>query len=323
MKKLFTLVCMVACLTIATKVVAQGDDALTTGSNFYVFLLDGDSKFTIANRTVLDLGPNEETAFMYFWMADWLGATIPNGDGTYRKPFTCLANDDYEDYGYYGNDNYLNVEHDPDGVVGTLYSGMALSYKGIMIDLSALDEDAENYYFHVALKTTNHNSIGFTVTGYGQSNANYEIGDGSIGDRPQPDVALNKDGKWHLYEIPVKTLIDKGLALHRPIDAMADLFNLLTIYPYGPKYSTVGIDALFFYKKNGNSGINKPVNNELEVVVGKNTISVLNTVAPVEVYSITGQKVYTTTESIIGTEKLSKGVYVVKSGNAVSKVAIR
>jgi hypothetical protein len=308
------------CLCITTKTLAQ-DNALTTGSNFYPFLLDTDSRTTIGDKIVLDLAPNDETVNMFFWMADWMGETIPNGDGTMRRPFTCLTNDDYEDYGYYDGDTYLNVEHDPDGVVNTLYAGMAFNYKNMELDLSPLNEEAGNYYFHVALKTVQYNSIGFTFTGYGGSQANYEIGDGSITDRPTPDVSLTKDGKWHLYEFPAQTLIDKGIVLHRPITA-GDGLNFLIIYNYGPKYATFGIDAMFFYKKGG-TGFNAPAIDKLQVITTRNTINVLNAVEPVEIYSITGQKVYAAKEAVIGTEELSKGVYVVKSGNATAKVVIR
>jgi hypothetical protein len=322
MKKLFTLVCVSLCLCITTKTFAQ-DNALTTGSNFYPFLLDTDSRIAIGDKIVFDLAPNEETMYMYFWMANWPGGPqVPNGDGTMRYAFTCLANDDYEDFGYYDNDEYLNVEHDPDGVVNILYAAFAFQFKNMSIDLSPLDQDAGNYYFHVALKTVQYNSIGFTFQGYGDSQVNYEIGDGTIGERPAVDQPLVKDGKWHLYEFPVQTLINKGIALHRPIVAAEELKTLLAVYNYGPKYATFGIDAMFFYKKEG-TGINTPVVDKLQIVTTKNTISILNAVEPIEIYSITGQKVYATKEAIIGTEELSKGVYVVKSGNATGKVVVK
>jgi hypothetical protein len=322
MKNLLTLVCVSFCLCITTKTFAQ-DDALTTGSNFYPFLLDEDSRTAIGDKIVFDLAPNEETMYLYYWMANWPGGPqVPNGDGTMRYAFTCLANDDYEDFGYYDNDEYVNVEHDPDGVVNTLYAGFAFQFKNMSIDLSALDQNAGDYYFHVALKTVQYNSMGFTFHGYGGSEANYEIGDGSITDRPAPDVPLIKDGKWHLYEFPVQTLINKGIALHRPIVAADDLITLLAIFNYGPKYSTIGVDAMFFYNKTG-TGINSPAVDKLQIITTKNTISVLNAVEAIEIYSITGQKVYMGKEAVIGTDELGKGVYVVKSGNATAKVVIR
>jgi hypothetical protein len=310
------------CLCITTKTLAQ-DNALTTGSNFYPFLLDTDSRTLIGDKVILDLAPNDETANLYFWVANWGGMPqIPNPDGTTRYPFTCLANDDYEDYGYYDSDEYMNVEHDPDGVVNTLYAAMAFNYNNIDLDLSPLNDEADNYYFHVALKTVQYNSIGFAFEGYGESKANYEIGDGSITDRPAPDVPLIKDGKWHLYEFPVQALINKGIALHRPINTSVKAINFLVIYNYGPKYSTFGIDAMFFYKKTG-TGFQTPSADKLQIVTTRNTINVLNAVEPIDIYSITGQKVYTTKEAVIGTEELSKGVYVVKSGNATAKVVVK
>ena len=52
-------------------------------------------------------------------------------------------------------------------------------------------------------------------------------------------------------------------------------------------------------------------------------VEVLNTTAPVNVFSITGALVKTSVKPIFGVEELAKGAYIIKSGNAVAKIMIK
>jgi hypothetical protein len=135
----------------------------------------------------------------------------------------------------------------------------------------------------------------------------------------QPFADFTRDGQWHLIEIPVKDFFDAGLKYIEPFYG-----NYFVLLSGGTQGATFGMDAIYIYNKTAN-GINNPnvANKQLQVISTKNVVEILNATAPIEVYSVTGQLVYKTTEPLFGTDQLAKGIYVIKSGNATAKIVIK
>jgi hypothetical protein len=303
MKKLFTLLFVAVATCVWSSIQAQED---LQGSAYRLIYLDEESSNAIpAGQIATDLRVNNLNLYLYVW------------DGTYSVSDPVGKN--------YNNNfgGYLNLTV---GSVGWSGLGFLAEEKdkggnpASPVDLTGVTND---YTFHIAMKSTATNSHLFTLRGGSDAlEGHLCFGTAAISDGKknyQPFSNFTRDGQWHLIEIPMKEFFDAGLKYTGPFYG-----NYFTLLSGGTQGANFGMDAIYIYKKKG-TGINNPgvANNQLQVISTKNVVEVLNATYPIEIYSVTGQLVYKTTEPLFGTDQLSKGIYVIKSGNATAKIVIK
>ncbi|MCL1943471.1 MAG: T9SS type A sorting domain-containing protein [Candidatus Azobacteroides sp.] len=200
------------------------------------------------------------------------------------------------------------------------------------IDLTAITDD---YRFHMAVRKTTVAPCEIWLFGGGDATgaadaaqeARFCVGSGSYADTGDenltPNFTLNT---WQVIDIPVsklRTLASgeaSGWNNRAPITS-----GYYFAYQFGGDNNNLQMDAIFYYKPLSESAIAnvQAENARLNVLVTNKTVNVLNATAPVEVYDLTGAKVKVSQQPVFGTDELSKGIYIIKSGNAVAKVVIR
>lgn len=181
-------------------------------------------------------------------------------------------------------------------------------------DLSKIDE---SFYFHMALKSEDTQSFQLIITGSKDKEANLVFGDAPM-DNIQPFDNFTRDGEWHAIDISVKELMEYGWEAGQ-IDYSP--FSYLLGDTPGVELC---MDAIFYYQLKEDSGVSAVESNQPQLLIGEKTISLLGaTVGGIELYDISGKLVKSTQETVIGTENLNKGVYVVKAGTVVKKVFVK
>lgn len=308
-KVIFTLIVFVFSIIAGNKVKAQDFSSLE-GSNYYLIWLDSDTEeeYDITSNTVLDLRPNwnydtnpDAERALYIWESTY-ASNEPSGKGSFGQiggffDFTVTGAADWSGLGF-----CMRKE----------------SPSFVPVDFTAIQNDMNNYRFHMAIKSPNAKAHGIEVFGGDGVKAQFSVGVGTF-EAAKP-VNLTPGftvDTWNVIDVPVSKLAELGWSARGAFDG--NYFVILS----GPASNRIMFDAVYFYKVAG-SGINNPViDNKLKVIVTKNIVEVLNASAPIEIYDLAGIKVKTSESSIFGTEELSKGAYIIKSGSAVGKVIIK
>ena len=296
MKKLTFSLMLLASVSFTTKVLAQDD--FTKGSGYHLIYLDQASadKIPVANITK-DYRVDDTNNFLYIWDATYTSnaAAGPNWNGEVGEFLDFSVNSvGWSGFGFASPATYLR-------------------------DWSAVTAD---YTFHIAMKATNAATHCLIIYGPGGL-----VGKAAIGTTPFIDNGVStpvwgnfvRDNKWHLIEIPMSYFFDQGLRFPEPFGS-----NIFATLSGGVAGVEVSMDAIFFYRKE-TTGVNNVKGDNLDVLVTKNTISVIgaNAKTPVQLFSITGAKIRTSNEAIMGIEDLQKGIYIVRCGQLSKKIAIK
>lgn len=178
-------------------------------------------------------------------------------------------------------------------------------------DLSKIDD---TFYFHIALMSEDADSFTFTVTGSVDHAAALVFGSQPNTDGVQPFDEFARDGEWHAFDIPVTDLKKEGWVAGE-IDYAPFSFSL-----GGRQGAACAMDAIFYYQPEEASGIDAVNADNVQVVMGERTISVIGAAAGIELYDLSGKQVKASKESVIGTDGLNHGIYILKSGAVVKKV---
>jgi len=296
MKKLtFSLMLLVAG-AFAMNAFAQDD--FTKGTGYHLIYLDQASadKIPAANITK-DYRTDDVNNFLYIWDNTYTSNTAagPNWNGEVGEFLDFSVNSvGWSGFGFASPATYLR-------------------------DWSAVTAD---YTFHIAMKATNAATHNLIIYGPGGL-----VGKAAIGATPFVDNGVStpvwgnfvRDNKWHLIEIPMSYFFDQGLRFPEPFGS-----NIFATLSGGVAGVEVSMDAIFFYRKE-TTGVNNVKGDNLDVLVTKNTISVIgaNAKTPVQLFSITGAKIRTSNEAIMGIEDLQKGIYIVRCGQLSKKIAIK
>lgn len=305
MKKTITfLSIMTLAIMIGFNVKAQDFSSLE-GSNYYLMWLDSDTEgeFEISDKIIQDLRPN------------WDNATNPDGEralyiwsNTYSSE-SATGKGSFDQIG-----GFLNFN-----VIDGGWSGLGLCMRddapaSFAVDFTQITDD---YRFHMAFKSTMSKAHEVQVFGGADEKqaALFSIGVGEMGSRPNitPNFQANQ---WNIIDIPVSTL--KSYGFSNRTSFMGNYFVVLS----GPTPNNIAIDAIFFYNP-AVSGVKNVKADKLSVIVTKQIVEVLNAEGPIEVYNLTGSLVKRSVEPIFGVEELTQGAYILKSGNAVSKIIIK
>ncbi|PZX20814.1 putative secreted protein (Por secretion system target) [Breznakibacter xylanolyticus] len=298
MKKLATtLGCLVA--LAATSFSAMAQDDFTKGTNYYLIYLDEETELANLPGSKIegDFRPNGSTHNLWIW-----------GD-TYKAPATSGPNWNGEPGAY------LSF-----AVANAGWSGLGFNISETY-DFGAITSD---YTFHIAMKSTATNShllgidAGTGNTGKICIGAN-DFVDGNITYKPYTNFP--RDGKWHLIEIPMSEFFKSGLRYDVGAVNGTNVFWMLSGNNPG---TVIDMDAIYIYKKTGgSSSVANRDGKQISMLVNQNEVTVFNTDATVEIFSLTGNKVKESNETSINCNDLPKGFYIVKSGSFSGKIQVK
>ena len=287
----FSVFALAALISINTK--AEGLEGMT---DFHLIWLDADTEYDyeIEDQIVQDLRVREDlNRNFYIW------------DDTYSPG--AVTGKGY--FGQIGGFTTMDVK------VGKGWSGLGFNLSDeatYEIDYSTLTED---HRFHMAFKSNY--SAPHQIQVYGQKDigAKFSVGVGMQDNMPNvtPNFKLNE---WNLIDLSMAQFRELGFSNRASFKG--NYFVILS----GPGPNSISIDAIFFYRPQ-DTRLNNTKADELKVIVTKNIVEVLNATQPIEIYDVSGTLVKKSVEPIFGVDLLNKGVYIIKSGSAVSKVIIR
>lgn len=184
-------------------------------------------------------------------------------------------------------------------------------------DMSAVTGD---FTLHVAMKATGTSTHCIMMEGGDGISARVAVGASSFVDGANVTAAytdFTRDGQWHLVEIPMSEFFNKGLRYPAPMKG-----NVFALLSGGVAGTTISLDAIFIYRKVV-SGVNDAKEDRFDIVITDKTISAPGTASGIELFDITGRKLRTSSEAIMGIENLSQGIYIVRCDNKTKKIQIK
>jgi hypothetical protein len=275
---------------------ASAQDDFTKGSGYHLIYLDAVSGAKIpASKITKDYRTDDVNNFLYIWENTYTAGTAsgPNWNGEVGE--------------------FLNFSVNSVGWSGFGFASSAAAPK----DMSAVTAD---YTLHIAFKATNAATHCIIMDGPAGLSGKAAIGATPFADngKTYPAYAnFTRDNKWHLIEIPMSYFFAQGLRYPEPFSG-----NVFALLSGGVAGTSVSMDAIFVYKKSG-TGVNDIAEEKLNVLVTNKTLTVIGATQPIVLYSVTGAKVKTSKEAIMGIEDVQKGIYIIRCGNLSSKVQLK
>ena len=197
------------------------------GSDYFIFQMDGVTSEKIASKIVADLRVDDVTKFLYIW------------ENTYSAGTTQGLN-------FYGEpEGWVSLD-----VLSVGWSGFAYSIADteLLNKLSAIMSEPENYYFHIAIKSTDTASHLLFLDGTAGS-GKICVGEAAFvdgGNTYQPVAGLKRDGSWNEIEVCMADLLAQGLSYGNNNTAALNVFGALS---GGTAGTNLQFDAAFIYKK--------------------------------------------------------------------------
>lgn len=209
----------------------KNDEQQLSGSNFYVFQMDGATYDSLGDKVKMDLRTDESTKFLYVWNDTYEAGT------TSGKNFFGIA------------DSWISLK-----VTNVGWSGCGFCYGTDenpydLSDLYDIYQNPSDYYFHIAMKTTDNASHCVILYGDG-TEVKYGIGGAYVDNGVSYESlgSLTRDGEWNEIEVPMSKFVDKGLIYSenwKPTTGQ----NLVAFLSGGVQGTQLQIDAMYIYKK--------------------------------------------------------------------------
>lgn len=202
------------------------------GSEYYVFQLGETASSKIASKIVADFRVNNEDSFLDIWS---------EGE-TYTAGTTSGLN-------FYGDaDGWVSLTVvAPAGWSG---GGYRCSSAEKISALAKIMENPEDYYFHIAMKSTDNSSHLLQINGTVGSGkiciGSTAFVDGNTTYQPKADFTRN--GSWGEIEICMKDLVDLGYATTEVTTAPEGFYPFSFLSGAAPG-TILQFDAAFIYKK--------------------------------------------------------------------------
>lgn len=195
------------------------DHASLKGSEYYPIILDGVTAEQLGSKIITDFRPDETTKFLYVWENTYAAGTA-------------------QGMNFYGNtEGYtaLTVTQNWSGF------GFLVPNDGVKELYDKIQASPEDYYFHMAIKSTDNYSHCFYLFG-AEATSKFVLGSKSVYDGPVRQD-FTRDGSWQEIEIPMSEL---NISAY---DATAATINLFVGLTEGVPGAALNLDAVFFYKK--------------------------------------------------------------------------
>lgn len=203
------------------------------GSNYYLIQLDAVTYEKIKDKVVADFRPDDTTRFLYWWNEPAFGDNPAVGPNFYGE----------------AGMGWISMSVAPFNAESMTWfgAGFFCSDKTPLMKLIDLNENYQDYYMHMAWRTT-------CVGSYG-----VKLYDGVIDGLElivNADANANgftRDGEWQEVEVPMSYFFDKGL-FYREANIMGNDgkgLNVMAITQSsdGSWPTEINLDACFIYKK--------------------------------------------------------------------------
>lgn len=196
-----------------------------TGSEYYPIILDNVTAAALASKIALDLRPDEITRFLYIW------------EGTFTAGESVGPN-------FYGEvEPWMSLTVATSGWSG---AGFFVSDASTTNALTNITANPSDYTLHIGIKSKDNATHVFGMEG--QSNARFAIGSSNFNDNGtiyEPIADFTRDGEWHEIEVPLTTIVQKGLLYSTGMGSK----NVLSVLSGGVTGTSLELDAVFIYKK--------------------------------------------------------------------------
>ncbi len=206
------------------------------GSEYFLFVLDGTTFNRLPSSVIVaDYRPNDVTSFIDVWASgETYNAGTTSGKNFYGEAEGWVAFECVAPAGWSGG-----------GIRSIVEGGEAGNDANKLLDkIMAAPDD---YYFHVAMKSTDDKSHHFRL--YGTSEVDIIIGAAQGAkdfDGNDCDVFFTRDGSWQEIEVPMSFFTKKGLVFN----STAKLNNYVLGWVSGGQVGAqLQFDACFIYKK--------------------------------------------------------------------------
>ena len=216
------------CVVLVEADQTQGGAAALKGSQFWPIAIDGATADANASKLVADFRPDDIGKFLYVW------------DATY------VANDNPTGLNFHGNtEGFTALTVSTLGWAGCGYclteSDGGKTWEAAEALRAAIVANPDDYYLHIALKSTDKASHCFYVLG--SEATKFVLGEKSVYDGPiYKDFTRN--GEWAEFDIPMAQYA-AALAGHT-VTAGVNVFVALS---EGVAGAQLNMDAIYFYKK--------------------------------------------------------------------------
>ncbi len=195
--------------------------ACLNGSDYYLFALDAVTYETISSKVVEDMRTDDMNTVIYVWESTYTAKTAsgPNFFGEVEG-WTALE------------------------VASVGWSGLGLCILSAesggtkTVDLTDIYNNAADYTFHIAMRSTDTYTHTLKLVGSDGNETSITIGDGGT-------TNFTRDGEWQEIEIPMTTFTGLGLIYREG----GQTGNVLCILSGGVAGTTLEFDACFIYKK--------------------------------------------------------------------------
>ena len=216
------------CVVLVEADQTQGSAAALKGSQFWPIAIDGATADANASKLVADFRPDDIGKFLYVW------------DATY------VANDNPTGLNFHGNtEGFTALTVSTLGWAGCGYclteSDGGKTWEAAEALRAAIVANPDDYYLHIALKSTDKASHCFYI--FGSEATKFVIGSTAVYDGPLYED-FTRNGEWAEFNIPMSRFAT-ALATTTCV-AGVNVFVALT---EGTAGAQLNMDAVYFYKK--------------------------------------------------------------------------
>ena len=210
------------CVVAVKKGGQQGGGQLK-GSQVWPIVLDGTTADANANKIVSTFAPNDVDQHLWLW------------EGTYDG----------------GTATGLNFHGNNDGYCALVVTSVGWSGAGFCLDAgsagltgsealrTAIVANPDDYFLHIAIKSTDQASHTFYI--FGNDQTKFVLGS-AVFDGGFVFSDFARDGAWHEFDIPMATFVS-ALA-SKPAES-----NVFVMLSGGIQGTQLNLDAVYFYKK--------------------------------------------------------------------------
>ena len=216
------------CVVLVEADQTQGGGASLKGSQFWPIAIDGTTADANASKIVGDFRPDDVGKFLYVW------------DATY------VANDNPTGLNFHGNtDGFTALTVSTLGWAGCGYclteTDASKAWEAAEALRAAIVASPDDYYLHMALKSTDKASHCFYI--FGSEATKFVIGSTAVYDGPLYED-FTRNGEWAEFDIPMSRF-----ATALATTTCAAGVNVFVALTEGTAGAQLNLDAVYFYKK--------------------------------------------------------------------------
>ena len=216
------------CVVLVEADQTQGGGAALKGSQFWPIAIDGTTADANASKIVGDFRPDDVGKFLYVW------------DATY------VANENPTGLNFHGNtDGFTALTVSTLGWAGCGYclteTDASKAWEAAEALRAAIVASPDDYYLHMALKSTDKASHCFYI--FGSEATKFVIGSTAVYDGPLYED-FTRNGEWAEFDIPMSRF-----ATALATTTCAAGVNVFVALTEGTAGAQLNMDAVYFYKK--------------------------------------------------------------------------